>query len=187
MGLFMDKMVGPDYEAGLSKLKSLVETFPNVDIAGIEPSIEEVAARPILYVSTSAANDPEAAKGALTAAYGAIGVVMKTNNIPFAGAPLTLTTSIDGKTWAFDAAVPVDRSDVPVDTAVKAGVTPAGKMLRVIHTGSYDSITATVEKAYAWIAVQGLKPRDRMIEEYISDPGTTPVEKLQTLIRIPVQ
>ncbi|MEO8669930.1 MAG: SRPBCC family protein [Tahibacter sp.] len=187
MGLFMDRLVGPDYEAGLERLKSLAASFPNVDIAGIEPSVEDVEPRPILFVSASTANDPDAAKTVLSAAYAAIAVVMKTNGISFRGAPLTLTTAFDGQTWTFDAAVPVDQNDVPVDTAVKAGTTPSGKVLRVIHTGSYQSITGTVEKAYAWIAVHGLTPRDRMMEEYITDPATTPVDQLQTLIRIPVK
>jgi hypothetical protein len=33
-GLMMDRMIGKDYEKGLSRLKTLVEGMPNVDIAG---------------------------------------------------------------------------------------------------------------------------------------------------------
>src|ERR1700692_2744956 len=35
-GLMMDRMIGKDYEKGLSKLKTLVEGMPNVDIAGFD-------------------------------------------------------------------------------------------------------------------------------------------------------
>ena len=187
MGPFMEKMIAPDYEAGLAKLKALAETLPNVDIAGIDPQMVELAPRKILFVTGTTTLDPEASKAALTAAYGAVGVYMATNKLTMSAAPLTLTNSYDGKSWGFDAAIPTEYTDAPDDSTVKAGTTPAGKAVQLTHTGSYAQIGSTIEKAYGWIAVQGLKPRERMIEDYIDDPGTVPVEKLRTLISIPVQ
>jgi len=187
MGPFMEKMIAPDYEAGLAKLKALVETFPNVDIAGIDPKLVELAPRKILYVTGSTTLEPEASKTALTNAYGAIGVYMATNKLSMSAAPLTLTNSYDGKTWGFDAGIPTEYTEAPEDSTVKAGATPAGKAVQLTHTGAYDQIGGTIEKAYAWIAVQGMKPRERMIEDYVDDPGAVPVEKLRTVISIPVQ
>jgi hypothetical protein len=37
-GLAMDHMIGPDFAAGLAKLKTLAESMPNQDIAGLEVS-----------------------------------------------------------------------------------------------------------------------------------------------------
>jgi effector-binding domain-containing protein len=186
MGLFMDKMVGADYEQGLAKLKTLVESFPATDIGGI--SGQEVTLQPqkIYFVTDSANTDT--AKAVLTDAYMRIGKVMVPNKINMAGAPITITTSYDATAWKFDAAIPVDRNDVvPADAGVKVGTTYAGKAVQFMHVGPYEKIGDTTMKAYAWLAVQGYKPTDRMIEEYISDPGTTPPDQLKTQLKIPVQ
>ena len=100
---------------------------------------------------------------------------------------MTITTSHDANGWTFDAALPVDHNDVASTEDVRAGATYAGNAVQFTHVGSYEKIGDTTQKAYAWLAVQGYKPRDRLIEEYISDPGNTPVEQLQTRLVIPVE
>jgi effector-binding domain-containing protein len=185
--LFIDKMVGPDYESGLSKLKALVETFPNVDIAGIEPKVVELVPRKILFVSASSGIDAEGMRSALAAAFGSINGYMTTNNLTYAGAPLTLTTSWDDKAWAFDAAIPAEYGALGGDEVVKAGMTSAGKAVQWTHTGPYSQLGEPIGKLYAWIAVQGMKPRDRLMAEYINDPGQVQPEQLQTQLTIPVQ
>jgi effector-binding domain-containing protein len=186
-GLMMDSMIGKDYDKGLAKLKTLVESFPAADIAGVQG--EEVARAPgkIYFVSASSGTDPESAKAVLTEAYGKIGRFIQTNGIAMQGALMTITTSYDQSGWKFDAAVPVDRNDVAPSDDVKAGTTYAGKAVQFMHVGAYAKIGDTTQKAYAWLAVQGYKPKDRLIEEYISDPGNTPVEQLQTRLVIPVE
>ncbi len=87
---------------------------------------------------------------------------------------MTITTSYDQSGWKFDAAVLVDRNDATPSGDVKAGSTYAGKAVQFMHVGEYDKIGDTTQKAYAWLAVQGYKAKDRLIEEYISDPGNTP-------------
>ncbi|HEX6833936.1 MAG TPA: SRPBCC family protein [Rudaea sp.] len=186
MGLFMDKMVGPDYEQGLARLKALVESFPAADIGGVNGEEVTLAAQKIYFISASA-DATNTAKEVLTDAYMRIGQFMGGNTIKMVGAPLTITTSYQAPTWTFDAAIPVDRNDVAPSGDIKSGSTYAGKAVQFVHIGPYDRIGETITKAYAWLAVQGYKPVDRMIEEYVSDPGTVPAEQLQTRIKIPVQ
>jgi len=47
-GLMMDRMIGKDYEKGLSRLKTLVEGMPNVDISGFVAAPVELTAMPVL-------------------------------------------------------------------------------------------------------------------------------------------
>lgn len=186
-GLFMDSMVGKDYEIGLAKLKTLVESFPNADITGVSGEEQILAAQNILYVSGSSSTDPEAIAAALGTAYSAIGEVIKANGLNQTGAPLAITTSYDNSGWKFDAAIPVDRSDNLSTTDVRAGSTYSGKALVFTHVGAYDKLGDTIMKAYAWTAVQGYKTKDRLIEEFVSDPGNTPAEQVVTRIKIPVE
>jgi len=81
----------------------------------------------------------------------------------------------------------VAANDVAPSGEVKAGATYAGKAVQFVHVGPYEKLGDTIIKAYAWLAVQGLKPKERLIEEYVSDPGNTPAEQLKTLIKIPVE
>lgn len=187
MGLFMDRMVGPDYEKGLAQLKTLVETFPNVDIAGIKGEVVQLAPRKIYFVSAASSTDPESAKAVLTVAYGKLGAYLQQNGLAMQGPPLTITTSYDKDGWKFDAGVPVARNDAATREDIQAGTTYAGPAVQFVHTGPYTRIGDTIMKAYAWLAVQGYKPKDRLIEDYISDPGTTPADQLQTRLTLPVE
>jgi effector-binding domain-containing protein len=145
------------------------------------------AAQKIYFVSASSGSDPESAKAVLTAAYAKLSSFIQSGGITMQGAPMTITTNDDGNGWKFDAALPVDRNDVAPTEDVRSGTTYAGKAVQFTHVGAYDKIGDTTQKAYAWLAVQGYKPKDRLIEEYVSDPGNTPEEQLQTRLVIPVE
>jgi effector-binding domain-containing protein len=187
MGMFMERMVGPDYEAGLTRLKTLVETFPDVDIHGVEGAIVQLQPRKIYFVSARSSTDAESAKGVLGVAYDKLAKFIADNGIAASGPPLTITTSYDKDGWKFDAAMPVERNNAATREDIQAGATYAGNAAQFIHTGPYDNIGATLTRAFAWLAVQGYKPKDRVIEDYISDPGTTPADQLQTKLTIPVE
>jgi effector-binding domain-containing protein len=187
MGLFTEKMVGPDYEHGLASLKLLVEGLPAADISGVQGEETQRAAQKIYFVSASSGADAQAAKAVLTDAYTKIGEFLKANGVAMQGAPMTITDSYDASGWKFDAAIPVDRNEAAASGDVKSGESYAGKAVQFVHTGSYETIGDTVQKAYAWLAVQAYKPKGRLIEEYISDPGTTPAEQLKTRLVIPVE
>jgi effector-binding domain-containing protein/carbon monoxide dehydrogenase subunit G len=187
MGLFMDGMVGPDYEAGLGKLKTLVESFPNVDISGVTGEVVQLAPRKIYFISASCGTDAESAKAVLSVVYGKLGKYLQDNGVTMTGAPLTITTEYGSGGWKFDAAIPVDRNDAATREDVQAGTTYAGRAAQFVHVGPYDTIGETTTKAFAWLAVQGYKAHDRLIEDYISDPGNTPPGQLRTQLTIPIE
>ena len=187
MGLFMDKMVGPDYETGLAKLKTLIESFPDVDIGGVSGDAVTLAPRAIYFVSASSGPDGESAKAVLTEAYGKLGKYLGDNGLTMQGAPLTITTSYDKSGWKFDAAIPVDRNNAATRDDIQSGATYGGPAVQFIHVGPYDKLGDTITKAYAWLSVQGYKAKGRLIEDYISDPGKTAPEQLQTKVTIPVE
>jgi len=185
MGVFMDKLVGPDYEQGLAKLKTLVESFPAADIDGVNGEETTLAPQKIYYISASA--DTNTVKAVIADAYTRLDEFFKANGINMAGAPLTITTSYDARSWKFDAACPVDRNDVAGSGDIHSGSTYAGKAVQFVHVGPYEKIGETTIKAFAWLAVQGYKANDRLIEEYLNSPADTAPEKLQTRLKIPVE
>lgn len=186
-GLLIDSQIGKDYTRGLTRLKTLVERFPPVDIAGVQGEEVQRTAQKTYFISASSGNDPESAKAALTAAFARIDTFIKASGIVAQSAPLSITTSYDENSWKFDAAIPVDRNDVQATGDIKSGSTYSGKAVQFMHQGSYDKLAGTAHKAQIWIVIQGYKPKDRMIEEYLRGPVDTPPEQLQTRLVIPVE
>jgi ketosteroid isomerase-like protein len=116
-GLLMDRMVGPDYEAGLAKLKALAESEPPLSGAAWLVELAETTAQPYAYVSTQSSTDVAAIGQAIGAAYGKVGAYMARNGLKQAGAPITVSKRYDeaAKVYEFDAGIPVDRADAPAD------------------------------------------------------------------------
>jgi hypothetical protein len=185
MGLFMDRMVGPDFEQGLRSLKSLAETFPNVDIAGLEPALVDLAPRKIVYVTGSVAlEDPAAAPAALKNALTQVWRFASEKQLAIEGQPLTLTRANDGSTWTFDAGVGAAWDVMPQDASVLGGESPAGRAVRVVHEGAWKDLARTVQRAYGWIAVKGYRTRDRLMQEYSGDVAAPAVK---VTVSIPVE
>jgi effector-binding domain-containing protein/uncharacterized protein YndB with AHSA1/START domain len=190
-GLFMEKMLAPDYEAGLANLKKLVETFPDKSIAGLDPETIDYAPLNILYLSAQTPVSDAAAVGAqMGQLYGEISALMTAKGLQQTAPPVAVTNAFADGVWSFDAGIPVDRTDIDLSadnpSQIKAGVTPSGKALRFVHTGPYSGLGEFSERVEAWLAVHAIKPRDRAIDQYVSDPGNTPEPELVTHLIYPI-
>lgn len=62
-----------------------------------------------------------------------------------------------------------------------------GPVAQIMHLGSYDAEVPTIQRLHAAIAERGLRMRGCHHEIYISDPRTTRLERVKTVIRQPVQ
>ncbi|GAC1631617.1 MAG: SRPBCC family protein [Nevskia sp.] len=190
-GLFMDKMLGPDYVLGLSRLKTLAESLPKGDFSSLR--IELLANQPLPYAFVSGAATTEVAEigKALAAAYGKVGAAMQAAGLRQAGAPLAVTRRYDpaAKIYEFDAAIPVDRIDaaLPPTGDVKFAKTPEGKILRLTHQGAYATLPKSYEQLAAFEAAYGFAENGNAWEQYVSDPRNTPEADLLTTINVPVK
>ena len=181
-GLFFERWIGADYEQGLANLKAFAEALPDVDISGLEVEVLEVEPVEILYIETGSSQDPGDIANALASAYQEIMDFIHAQGLETAAQPMAITRAWDEEGYAFDAAIPVDlEGDIPAGN-VKAGLSPAGRVVRVIHRGAYERMMPTYEKLAAYMAVNGLMEGAVSWEQYISDPGETPEDELVTHI-----
>lgn len=186
-GLLIPNMVAPDYEKGLAKLKQVAEALPNVDVAGIKVETVDLSAAPAYAIAAEAGVDAVSSTEVLTMAYGEIMAFMAANGIEQAGPVYTRILGHSGKTWQFEASIPVTRNDVAPTGRITATRTFGGKALRFDHVGSYDDLAKTHALAQAYLAVYKLTEVGSRYEIYVSDPANTPVEQLQTQILVPFE
>jgi effector-binding domain-containing protein/carbon monoxide dehydrogenase subunit G len=192
-GLAMDSMVGPDYEQGLGKLKALAEAaLPPPAAEAFDITEVDLQPRDIAYVEGTSSLDPAAIANALAAAYAQIDAFMHVNALTQKGAPLAINRFYDESGWGFQAGIPIvgltDKSRGAGTTGiVKLGHTYAGHALKGVHIGDNSTLPDAYRALEDYMVAKGLDSNGSSWEEYASDPVTTPPEKRQTEVFMPVK
>jgi len=184
-GLTMDRMIGKDFAAGLAKLKTLLESIPDADIAGFTAEEVQLIPAPILLV-TETTPIAGIADGYMDG-FSKIGKFMAKNKLHQAGAPLGIDGNMSAGNYTFDAGIPVDRGDVASADSVRVSQSYAGKALKTIHVGAYDGLGKTNQKLMAYMTVHGYTPKGAILSSFIDDPGSVPIETLRTEVYAPVE
>jgi effector-binding domain-containing protein len=153
-----------------------------------DPFGEEVTLveKTIVYISGSGVWDSafETIVGDFKTVYDA----MAKQGLQASGSPMTIYTATDDTGFQFRAALPVAQAPtMPADSGLKLGKSPAGKALRFVHHGSYDSLDTTYELITNYLDEKQLKVRDVFCEQYMKDPITTSQDDLVIEVYVPIK
>ena len=104
-----------------------------------------------------------------------------------AGAPYAHYLMFYNGKAAFELGFPIAESDAERlrGAGVQIGSTPAGQVLKGIHTGPYETVNQTYESMGADLKARNLSGTSDMWERYYSPPGTPP-EKTMTEVIWPI-
>ncbi|MCX7315037.1 MAG: GyrI-like domain-containing protein [Hyphomicrobiales bacterium] len=117
-------------------------------------------------------------------AYKSVYAFIDKQGIRRAGPPMTIYTEFDDTNFTFQASVPI--AEVPKDPPkgdMAIGETPTGKALRFAYKGSFHLMEDTIYNAIPeYLDEKQLEPTGTFIEEYQTDPVTTPEDKFDISI-----
>jgi effector-binding domain-containing protein len=184
-GLGMDHMIGPDFAKGLAKLKTLAESLPNQDIAGLEVIPVQLTALPVLLTSEIAA--PDAIAKAYTDGFSRIAKFMAKNKLVQSGPPFSIDAAQSPGGYSFQAGIPVDRGDAAGTDDIRIDKSYGGKALKTVHTGPYAGMIATHDKLLTYLSAHGYARNGAAFYRFVDDPGNTPEPQLHTEIYAPIE
>lgn len=186
-GLLSERMIGPDYEKGLGRLKAVVEGLPRADYSNLEIGVVETRAEPIVLTSARSPDDSRAIGVALGVSYSKLSGFINAQGLKQVGPPLAIYYGVTDGTLSFEPAIPVDRVDVKAGPTIRTGTTFAGRAVRAVYRGPYAGLPGVHQQVLAYLAAAGLKQAGPMWEQYVSDPAKTPDADLVTHLYYPVQ
>jgi effector-binding domain-containing protein len=156
---------------------------PSKDPFGQEITL---TAKTIVYVKGNATWDK--ALETLIDAFKSLNTFLDKQGIKANGLPMTIYTQADDTGFQFQAAIPI--AEPPKDPPkgdMAIGQSPAGKALKFVHRGSYDAMDSTYEAITNYLDEKRLEAQDVFVEEYETDPITTPDDKFVVTVYVPIK
>lgn len=102
------------------------------------------------------------------------------------GPPMIRFVSSSDDAVDYEAILPVREAARPAAAYApgRPGETPAGRALRFVHHGGYDTMEQTYDEIANHLDVQSITAEDAFVEEYVRDPDTTPETGMATFIYV---
>ena len=152
------------------------------DAFGLEVVMPE---RSIVFMSSMAQWDT--AFETIVDAFKTVYALLEREGIRPAGSALVIYTSADDVGFEFQAAVPITESFKKAPQGdIGVGKSPPGKAFKFVHRGAYDAMDDTYEAITNFLDEKGIDAKDLFIEEYVTDPRTTPEDQLIINVLVPV-
>jgi len=172
-GLFMDGMVGPDFEKGLANLKEVAESMP------LAPKhvVNEVQVTEMRLLSVKDSCSIEDIESKMKELMGELYEFLMQNELETSSAPLCIYpvwNTEEGYT-VMEVALPIS-PDVEIIESDRIGVNTlsAGSAAQVIHYGSYASLNSAHFALDEWITDNGKNMSGPPWEVYLSNPHNEP-------------
>jgi effector-binding domain-containing protein len=168
----MDKMMGPDFEKGLAKLKTAMESMPDQSASNATNyEVKEMEWPETNYIGskkeTVKLQDIPAYLGKhLPAIFAELGK----NKIQPEAPPSGLYWNYNESAGTLDMAAAIKAAKGSKVKGFETYSIPAGKVLQVVYFGAYDKMQPAHDAILNYMKEKNLK-HSLAIEEYVTDPG----------------
>ena len=186
-GMMSERMLGPDYEKGLAKLKALVEGLPQAQFEDLQITTVDTQATPLLMIAARSPDEQNSIGVALGVGYSKLGGYISTRGLAQVAPPVAIFYGEAQGALSLDAAIPVDRADVQPAAPIRAGRSHAGRALRAVYRGPYSGLGRAREGLLSFAAAAGYVQDGPRWEQYVSDPSKTAAAELVTYLFVPIR
>lgn len=169
LGAMMDQFLGPDYEKGLSNLKSRIESAPDY---ATELSIVNVASFDYLGITTS--SNMEMVSSKMAQSYGSIMAFMGQNGFEIDSYPIAIYHTWTPEEATFTCGIRVDSETTDLTSNIKRGTIASGLAIKSVYIGDYAGGEAPHIDIDNYINFAGYEMIGPPWEEYVTDPEVEP-------------
>ena len=183
MGLFMERMVAPDYEKGLAKLKKISEARANW------PKIEETIMHEQVALLIRDSAGPKNYSQIFAKDFGELNSFIKGNNLKCTGAPFAIYLKWDSVTMnsTMDIGFSVEKADKGKGR-IRVEKIPEQKVLLAHYFGSYEKMGIAYHVLDQVMKEDGKEKAGGPWEIYTTDPmSEKDTSKWETSILFPVK
>lgn len=170
-GLFLDKMIGPDFENGLGQLKTKME---NGTLSPMVPKVtleeQDQPAMQVLTIMDTAKVEAEIGPK-LQKAYGEMGQLLQSAQLSMQRAPMAWYYS-SAEPYVLEAAVAVDKTPKNTPGRIRFRQVAGGKALVAHYFGPYEESKIAYKQIQDWILAHKATAKGAPYEIYMDDPTT---------------
>jgi effector-binding domain-containing protein len=182
-GLFMDNMVGNDFEKGLASLNQFC--IANQENAGPRVEEKQIPAQITLTIRDTCSQSTIGSK--LGIFYGKISQLIKTKKLSISGAPFAIYHNFSRQSFDIEAGIPVNER-IESSGEIICKEIPSQKTVMAIYKGPYENTGIVYASIERYIKDKNLTVTGPPWEVYITDPLLEPdTEKWQTDIYFPIK
>lgn len=164
-GLFMDGMIGKDYEKGLAKIKEISESSPAVDqVAGFDVEMRDMPAQKYIYIASKEVK-PQEISIKIGESFMKLDEAVKQHKYTMTGPPFTIWTDMANFSSAFPVA-----EEVTAQGDIQAGNDEPFHAYVVKYYGAYDKNEHVYKAMDNFLQAKGAAPAGPPREVYITDP-----------------
>ncbi|MBK0403036.1 SRPBCC family protein [Adhaeribacter sp. BT258] len=168
MGLFMDDMLGKDFEKGLNNLKIVVENMPAASAAAFTVEEKTIPAQQVLSMKAVCIQEQLSEK--LGELYGKMAAEMKKSKLEFAGHPSAVYHKYDPKAIEFEAIIPVNKAG-KTNGDIIAKEIKGGPVAITTHFGPHEGTYSAHMAMDKWLTDNKKALKGSPWEVYVTDPG----------------
>lgn len=165
----MDKVIGGDYENGLTKLKQEIESMPSPSSSNYE--VKELSWDAKTFYGVKANLSFDKISAFFGESYAKIGAALGKAKAQPIGMPKAVYFTFDEKTMVTDVAAVMEVANGTKLEGVEKFETPASKVLLIEYFGAYDKSANAHYAMDAYMKEKGLT-QTFVLEEYANDPMT---------------
>ena len=146
----------------------------------------ELPERTIAYISGQGTWD--SAFETLIDAFKSLNQFLDKQGIKATGKAMTIYTETSDAGFKFRAALPIEAPPKnPPKGDVAFGAAPAGKALKFVHRGSFDSLDTSYEAITNYLDEKRIEIKEMFVEEYDGDPAKLSEKDLVVNIYVPLR